>query len=32
LRLLLHRDFGPQQSDVDVLAEFEPGVLKKAGF
>jgi len=29
---VLRRDFNPQQSDVDVLAEFEPGVLKKAGF
>ncbi len=29
---VLHDDFDPQRSDVDVLAEFEPGVLKKAGF
>ena len=29
---VLHRDFNPQRSDVDVLAEFEPGVLKNAGF
>ena len=29
---VLRDDFDPQQSDVDVLAEFEPGVLKKAGF
>ena len=29
---VLHRDFDPQRSDVDVLAEFEPGVLKNAGF
>jgi predicted nucleotidyltransferase len=28
----LHRDFDPQRSDVDVLAEFEPGVLKNVGF
>src|ERR1017187_2167363 len=29
---VLHHDFDPQRSDVDVLAEFEPGVLKTAGF
>ena len=29
---VLHHDFDPQRSDVDVLAEFEPGVLEKAGF
>jgi uncharacterized protein len=29
---VLHRDFDPQRSDVDVLVEFEPGVLKNAGF
>jgi uncharacterized protein len=29
---VLHPDFDPQRSDVDVLAEFEPGVLKNAGF
>ena len=29
---VLHHDFDPQRSDVDVLAEFEPGVLKNAGF
>lgn len=29
---VLHHDFDPQRSDVDVLAEFEPGVLKRAGF
>lgn len=29
---VLHQDFDPQRSDVDVLAEFEPGVLKKVGF
>lgn len=29
---VLHRDFDPQRSDVDVLAEFEPGVLKHVGF
>ncbi|MGO8766022.1 MAG: nucleotidyltransferase family protein [Limisphaerales bacterium] len=29
---VLHDDFDPQHSDVDVLAEFEPGALKKAGF
>ncbi len=29
---VLHGDFDPQRSDVDVLAEFEPGVLKQVGF
>ena len=29
---VLHPDFDPRRSDVDVLAEFEPGVLKNAGF
>src|SRR5438046_2571579 len=29
---VLRDDFDPQRSDVDVLAEFEPGVLKKVGF
>ena len=29
---VLHPDFDPQRSDVDVLAEFEPGVLKSVGF
>jgi uncharacterized protein len=29
---VLRDDFDPQRSDVDVLAEFEPGVLKTAGF
>ena len=29
---VLRHDFDPQQSDVDVLAEFEPGVLKHVGF
>ena len=29
---VLHGDFDSQRSDVDVLAEFEPGVLKNAGF
>jgi predicted nucleotidyltransferase len=29
---VLRRDFDPLCSDVDVLAEFEPGVLKSAGF
>ena len=29
---VLHHDFDPQRSDVDVLAEFEPGVLRNAGF
>jgi len=29
---VLRHDFDPQRSDVDVLAEFEPGVLKQGGF
>jgi hypothetical protein len=29
---VLRHDFDPQRSDVDVLAEFEPGVLKSVGF
>lgn len=29
---VLRKDFDPQHSDVDVLAEFEAGVLKTAGF
>jgi len=29
---VLRHDFDPQRSDVDVLAEFEPGVLKRVGF
>jgi predicted nucleotidyltransferase len=29
---VLRDDFDPQTSDVDVLAEFEPGVLRTAGF
>lgn len=29
---VLRADFDPQRSDVDVFAEFEPGVLKKVGF
>ncbi len=29
---VLRGDFDPEQSDVDVLAEFEPGVLKSVGF
>ena len=29
---VLRHDFDPQQSDVDVLAEFEPDVLKHVGF
>lgn len=29
---VLRDDFDPQLSDIDVLAEFEPGVLKNAGF
>ena len=29
---VLRGDFDPQQSDVDVLAEFEPGVLQHVGF
>ena len=29
---VLRHDFDPQRSDVDVLAEFEPGALKGVGF
>ena len=29
---VLRPDFDPRRSDVDVLAEFEPGVLKSVGF
>jgi predicted nucleotidyltransferase len=29
---VLRRDFDSRRSDVDVLAEFEPGVLKSVGF
>jgi hypothetical protein len=29
---VLRDDFDPQRSDVDVLAEFEPGALKGVGF
>ncbi len=29
---VLRQDFDPQQSDVDVLAEIEPDVLKNVGF
>jgi uncharacterized protein len=29
---VLRHDFDPRHSDVDVLAEFEPGVLKRVGF
>ena len=29
---VLRADFDPRRSDVDVLAEFEPGVLKRVGF
>ena len=29
---VLRSDFDSERSDVDVLAEFEPGVLKKVGF
>ena len=29
---VLRCDFDPQRSDVDVLAEFVPGVLKSVGF
>ncbi len=29
---VLRNDFDPQQSDVDVLAEFEPDVLRNVGF
>jgi predicted nucleotidyltransferase len=28
----LRHDFDPRRSDVDVLAEFEPRVLKSVGF
>jgi uncharacterized protein len=29
---VLRDDFDPARSDVDVLAEFEPGALKEVGF
>jgi predicted nucleotidyltransferase len=29
---VLREDFDPARSDVDVLAEFEPGALKGVGF
>lgn len=29
---VLRPDFDPARSDVDVLAEFDPGTLKDAGF
>src|SRR5438309_11413905 len=29
---VLRGDFDPQRSDVDVLAEFEPGALRGVGF
>ena len=29
---VLLEDFDPERSDVDVLAEFEPGALKGVGF
>ena len=29
---VLREDFDPQRSDVDVLAEFEPGALQGIGF
>jgi predicted nucleotidyltransferase len=29
---ILRDDFDPQHSDVDVLAEFEPGALQGVGF
>jgi predicted nucleotidyltransferase len=29
---VLRKDFSPQSSDVDVLAEFAPGALKGLGF
>ncbi len=29
---VVHGDFDPQRSDVDVLAEFEPDALKGVGF
>ena len=31
-RSVLRHDFDPQKSDMNVLAEFEPGVLKNVGF
>jgi len=29
---VLREDFDPERSDVDVLAEFDPGVLQRAGW
>ena len=29
---MLRDDFDPQRSDVDILAEFEPGALRGVGF
>jgi len=29
---VLRDDFDPARSDIDVLAEFEPGILQRAGF
>ncbi len=29
---VLREDFDPQRSDVDVLADFEPGALQGVGF
>jgi uncharacterized protein len=29
---VLRKDFDPKRSDVDVLAEFEPGALRGVGF
>ena len=29
---VLREDFDPEHSDVDVLAEFDPGVLQRAGW
>jgi predicted nucleotidyltransferase len=29
---VLHDDFAPQRSDVDVPAEFEPGALRRSGW
>jgi uncharacterized protein len=29
---VLREDFDPERSDVDVLAEFDPGALKGVGF
>jgi hypothetical protein len=29
---VLREDFDPERSDVDVLAEFEPGALRGVGF